>query len=65
MIPLISDTAGPVWLGATDEEIEGTFKNVHTGEIVHPLEPKLIPFGGSEPNDHRGGEVSPSLKIRT
>ena len=59
----MSDTAGSVSLGATDEEIEGIFKNVHTGEIVHPLEPKLIPFGGSEPNDYRGGEVSSNFKI--
>ena len=62
LTPSISDTAGPVWLGATDQEIEGTFKNVHTGEIVHPLEPKLIPFSGHEPNDHGGNEVSPCFK---
>ena len=47
-----------MWLGATDQEIEGTWKNVHTGEIVHPLTPKLIPFGGAEPNNGGGNEVS-------
>ena len=56
----LSDTAGPVWLGTTDEEIEGTWKNIYTGEIVHlhPQTPKLIPFGNGEPNNSKGNEVS-------
>ena len=56
-----SDTTGPIWFGITDQDVEGTFKNIYTGETVHPLTPKLIPFTGHEPNDYGGNEVSPSI----